>query len=224
MKYYVPKLKRAQTDDSQTEPKEKFGGLPFGLPAERYPICAQCANPLALLVQFVHDPERLDLGREGRGLFVFQCNNGGTCQTWDDESGANACLVIEPEDLTSRTEKVPDGKFEPEKAFRITNWQEHDDEIAPEISRAFYSEREYYNLDDDVFDELYKKITAVTRLGGTPFWIQYPEIPKGGWKLVGQLDDHTGFNFGDAGMGYIFIEEREDPAQLPKGRFLWQCH
>ncbi|GAA2533338.1 hypothetical protein [Pilimelia columellifera] len=54
-------------------------------------------------------------------------------------------------------------------------------------------------------------------LGGEPVWLQGDETPGPGWRLVAQLEDH-GHNFGDAGIGYVFVSPDGD-----EGRFLWQC-
>jgi uncharacterized protein YwqG len=224
MKYYVPILEQAKIYNSQTGLKEKFGGIPFGLSNDKYPFCKQCGNPMGMLVQFVHNSERLNLGREGRILFVFQCNYNGFCETWDADSGANACFIIEPEDLTGQTEKLPDGNVQLEKEFWVVGWQEFDDGVGEKDIPAFFDETKYYEYEEDEFEELIKNVTDNSRLGGVPYWVQYPEVPTGDWSFVGQLDDNTGFNFGDAGTGYIFIENLKDGSQLPKGKFLWQCH
>ncbi len=55
-------------------------------------------------------------------------------------------------------------------------------------------------------------------LGGAPRWLQGDETPGPGWRLLGQLDDSLGYNFGDAGIAYIFVSPDGD-----EGRFLWQC-
>src|SRR4051812_21734030 len=111
MKYYVPKLEESKTYNFQTDLKEKLGGVPFGFITEKYPVCNECHNPMTLLVQFVHNSERLNLGREGRVLLVFQCGENGSCAVWDADSGANNCFIVEPEDLTGQVEKLPDGKI-----------------------------------------------------------------------------------------------------------------
>jgi hypothetical protein len=61
--------------------------------------------------------------------------------------------------------------------------------------------------------------------GPAPAWIQSDETPDCGcgqpMRFVLQLEDAGGggINFGDAGVGYVFLCGRcPDPA-----RFLWQC-
>ncbi|MFD1369405.1 hypothetical protein [Actinoplanes sichuanensis] len=56
-------------------------------------------------------------------------------------------------------------------------------------------------------------------LGGEPTWLQSPAPPGPDWRLVGQLTDRLGHNFGDVGVAYIFVS-----ADRTEGRFLWQCH
>ncbi|GFJ82612.1 hypothetical protein [Phytohabitans houttuyneae] len=55
-------------------------------------------------------------------------------------------------------------------------------------------------------------------LGGEPRWLQGEETPGPGWRFVAQLTDSFGHNFGDAGIGYVFVSPDGD-----EGRFLWQC-
>lgn len=227
MKYFVPKSEKAEEFNFQTEPKEKFGGLPFGLPTDRYPVCEKCENPMALIAQLFHDEERLDLGYAGRFLSIFQCNNikdFSICPTWDLYSGANACFVIDSEELTARVEKLPEGDFEPEKEFWITNWEACEDGLPKEVLETFLDEKKYYEVDEADFEEIYKHLEEITKFVSVPTWIQSPEVPRrGSWKFVGQIDDLTVFNFGDAGIGYIFIEKTVGSANLPEGKFFWQC-
>ena len=42
-------------------------------------------------------------------------------------------------------------------------------------------------------------------LGGEPQWLQGDETPGAGWRLPGRLDDDLGYNFGDAGIAYVFV-------------------
>ena len=55
-------------------------------------------------------------------------------------------------------------------------------------------------------------------LGGTPRWLQGDETPGDGWRLLAQLTDGHGYNFGDAGIAYVFVSP-----DGTRGRFLWQC-
>lgn len=225
MQYFVPVLEETEQFSAEAAFQEKLGGTAFGLTAEKYPICRNCGRPMALLAQLEHDAERLNLGREGRVLFVFQCSNRDYrvgCATWDADSGANACFVVEPEDLTGNTEEIPGERIETEKEFYITDWRVQEDEISEAETVYFLDVESYENIDDETSEDLFEKASSSTKLGSVPYWIQYPDIPEGEWSFVGQLDDDTEFNFGDAGIGYIFIELIKEN-QLPKAKFFWQC-
>ena len=66
------------------------------------------------------------------------------------------------------------------------------------------------------------KLDVRNKFNGEPVFIQEEEFKsRDGWKLLMQLDaTNVPFyiNFGDAGVGYGFINETEDNA-----KFIWQC-
>ena len=108
MRYFVPNSQLAIELPPQSSPHDKLGGIPWGLPPDRWPICSGCGGSQSLLAQFFHHPVHLDLGRSGRVLSVFQCNHDpGMCLTWEGGSGANACFVTELEDLTNELTPLP---------------------------------------------------------------------------------------------------------------------
>ena len=227
MKYFVPQLESITDATAQNVEMEKLGGLPFGLPTEMYPTCKECRKPMSLLAQFIHHEERLNLGKNGRVLSAFQCNNMASdfsvCPNWNADLGANVCFIVEPENLSDRFAKSPEEKIVLENEFLITGWQEMDDGISEEESLFFLDVKKYDAMNDETAKKFCGNLVDGTKLGGVPVWIQYPEIPQGAWKYAAQLDSATGFVFGDAGIGHIFIEKVESALQLPKGKFLWQC-
>ncbi len=60
------------------------------------------------------------------------------------------------------------------------------------------------------------------KIGGTPVFMQGDEFPFGGiCRLLLQLDSCSVpffINFGDAGVGYAFLNDADD-----KAKFLWHC-
>jgi hypothetical protein len=80
---------------------DRVGGLPIGLPDERWPHCGLCERPLAFIGQLTHDDERLDLGREGRVLYAFLCKNiespecGYSAGVPGNEDGAHAIVLVD---------------------------------------------------------------------------------------------------------------------------------
>ena len=255
MKYFVPVLRFAQELPPQTAYQDKLGGIPWGLRSEDWPRCSDCGGSLSLLAQFAHHPERLDLGRPGRVLSIFQCNHHpGECKTWAGGHGANACFVTEPEDLSPGLTAVPADAPFIETEVQVVEWADQDDGLTLEEHRCFFDDATMPD-DDDLMDKLEEKITPDTRLGGTPFWVQSSyEAPEEDWRFVGQLDyiyrlhaapspevakqilggvseafeaanGQTHIcpspNFGDAGIGYVFLRKTEG---TPEGWFFWQCY
>jgi hypothetical protein len=231
MRYDVPYLRLAEELPPQSGPQDKLGGLPWGIRTSLWPTCRDCGKSQSLLAQFVHDPQRLDLGRAGRVLSVFQCNHDiGVCSTWEGGSGANACIITEPEDLMNELSQLPPDSPVIEREARIEEWLVQDDGVDQTRVPSFFSESEFMELSD----EDTAGVTTSTRLGGVPFWMQSPDdAPKGDWRFVGQLDsaysflrapsgspagvvedpDHLegrshfceGPNFGDCGIAYLFV-------------------
>ena len=228
MPYFVPVLRLSSELPRQSAPQDKLGGLPWGLRPSLWPTCKECGKSQSLLAQFVHDSPRLDLGRAGRVLSVFQCNHDpGMCSTWEGGSGANACVVTQPEEMEPGLSSLPADSPQVEREARVVEWRERDDEF-PETGTG--------------------GITTSTRLGGVPFWIQNPDEAPDGWRFIGQLDSTYSFlsaptvgaagvtldsehwegrshycegpNFGDGGIAYLFL--RNTPT-APEGWLFWQC-
>lgn len=199
MLYWKPELALGVLLPEQTETVDKWGGLPWGLPVERWPRCASCGKPLSHLATLTHDSERLDLKGGGRILMVFQCNHDpGGCDTWAAGSGANAVLILEPGDIGSGLTHPPDApnigeatKVEPEA--RVLHWIVSDDGLTPEQAEACYNEDTFNALPGNVLEGLGTDYAA-TKLGGPPFWVQFPEIPGPNVRFVGQFGMYHTFS------------------------------
>ena len=246
MKYFVPDIRLPSELPPQNSVQERLGGVPWGLRSADWPRCSDCGRSQSLLAQLLHDPARLDLGRAGRVLFVFQCNHDpGMCSTWEGGSGANACFVLEPESLSGGPSMQPDDSPAIENEVRIVRWLERDDGLPSSLSASFFDEQKHFALPEETI----ACIPSSTRLGGVPCWIQSPtEAPSDGWRFVGQLDSTYSFlrppatteswvkadaqqwegrshyaigpNFGDGGIAYLFLR---DASPVPEGWFFWQC-
>ena len=233
MKYFIPELAPADDLPAQSLHEDKFGGLPWGLPAERWPTCASCGSPQSLLAQLRHHDDRLDLGKAGRVLFVLACNDDiGRCPTWDMNSGANSCFVVDQDELAEgltlppvshdfpqrRLDRWLDEQVHPE--WRVAQWREGKDGI-PEAYPGFFGLMRGLpdGYDPKEYGSYWSAVPQETKLGSVPFWIQFPELPPGG-RFLGQIDSNCCQAFGDSGLGYIFLT---GPASAPRGWFLWQC-
>lgn len=242
LKYFVPNLILSANLAPQNQLVDQLGGLPWGLAPDQYPICSHCGKSQSLLAQLTHDPDRLDLGRSGRVLFIFQCNHHpGDCPTWEGGSGANACFVLDADQLTNQPTPQPADSPPLDPAARVTQWMAEDDAIASDQISAFFDPEKFWDLPNEITDNVY----FATKLGSVPAWLQSPsEAPGEGWTFVGQLSASYQFlqepapqknvsiypssdgwacegpNFGDGGLGYIFL--RSGSAK-PEGWFFWQC-
>ena len=251
MKYFVPDLDLSSTLPQQARLEDKLGGLPWGLPAARWPMCATCGKPQTLLAELGHSSDRLDLMADGRVLFVFHCNNEpGMCDDWDQDSGGNAAFILERDELCDGQTPVPDPEPPSYPEARVARWLQRDDGLDAGLYSSFFREASYLSLGEEIISS----VPMSTRLGGVPAWIQSAdEAPQGEWRFIGQLDSRYSFfrpmpalggapraldaepdpeqfegrlwstegpNFGDGGIGYLFL--RPSPG-VPQCRFFWQC-
>lgn len=247
MRYFVPDIRLSFEVPAKGNCIERIGGLPWGLPAHHWPTCTECGRHQSLLAQFTHHNDRLNLGRDGRVLFIFQCNHDpGMCDTWLGQSGANACFVLEPEQLLDVQSCIPDSHPSVEREALIVGWLEREDGIPESLRASFFNDSEYLKLPEATLEA----VPQVTQLGSVPAWIQSAdEAPKDGWRFAGQLDSYYSFysapsvpddsirldpqkqcgrshfcqgaNFGDCGIGYFFLRSTGDG--VPEGHFFWQC-
>lgn len=244
MRYFTPQLQLASELPPQAVPADKFGGLPWGLPVHAWPVCSACGHALTPIAQFVHDPVRLDLGRAGRLLSVFQCSRhvDDGCEAAVHGSGANACFVTEPEDLVASLTPLPADAPMLEREARVIAWAEHEDGIKAEDGARFLTPEGLAQVSEYACEG----ITPETRLGGAPYWIHGPDPALAdGWRFIGQLMDYYEFRRAPAlGTDEFWMEDREDgqvyvcdgpnfssgiaylflrdTAGLPEGWFSWQ--
>lgn len=202
MRYYVPELALGRLLPTQTTLEDKFGGLPWGLPPERWPLCRECGKPLTHLAQLSHHPERLDLGREGRSVLVFECyHNPGLCETWSAESGANAVLFLDPKGSVGGLAVPPESertKTAVGLEARVLSWVAADDLMREEDYPLFFDSRRMVNrLDADEEGEFEAALESVyrgTKLGSGPSWLQTAdEGPPSPYHFVAQFDSRFRF-------------------------------
>ncbi len=241
MRYFVPDIRVAEEAPTCIE---RLSGVPWGLPKERWPKCSQCGGHQSLIAQFQHHADRLDLGREGRMLFVFHCEKDpGMCDDWEPFSGGNACFVVEPENLQHGETAIPAGGLPIEHSVRVVNWIERDDGLPATLTDYFRNDAQHLGLPEEV----HAQVKWGSRLGGFPNWMQSAEEAPQGWDFVAQLDSSYSFysppaqsqpwisddpekfegrthigkgpNFG-FGLGYVLLRRRAN--DVPEGCFFWQ--
>ena len=149
----------------QQKLEDKFGGLPWGFPRERWPKCRHCNAPMNLLAQLSHHSRRLNLGKKGRILLAFQCDTAETCPNYEGGSGANAVVFQEADELGSGVTPAPHPEMTVYTETRVVRWRE----------RARFSQ------------------TETTLTGGRPHWFQNEEDPPPPWRFALQMQFHYYF-------------------------------
>ncbi len=146
--------------------------------------------------------------------------------TYEPDGGENA-VILQPGVLTVPTKELAQGptlyrmvgkaghdRLQPEPCeFAVTVIEEEDTE--------FVSEDERWNMSEAEAKAVPGKLDE-NKIGGTPVFMQGDEFPfPGRCRVLLQLDSCTvpfSINFGDAGVGYAFLNQAGDQA-----KFLWQC-
>ncbi|MBM2623170.1 hypothetical protein JIG36_47505 [Actinoplanes sp. LDG1-06] len=190
-------------------PVTKLGGEPTWLQEPQWPLSRSRKRPMPFIGQF-----RLDDGAdEPRLAYVFMSD----------------LFIFDMEDEEAAGEDMDDDEDEIDYAI--------DDTFAPDGGEnaviiqpgglvppfvMVQGQRTGPSFTEDhlpVDDEPTGDDSPWEFLGGEPVWLQGPDSPGPGWRLVGQLTDRLGHNFGDGGIAYVFVSP-----DGTEGRFLWQCH
>lgn len=189
MKYCVPELVLGALSPPQTQLVEKFGGLPWGLPVGKWPLCRECGNPQTHLATFTHSAERLDLGAEGRIVMVFRCGhspNETNCDTTIANGGANAVVFLDAHELGTGLTEPPVLGTPKQIEMRVTAWVEEHDLVTPELEPSFLSGDSYWQY-DEATEAVSASITDGAKLGSVPAWVQGGEDVDLAFRFAAQL-------------------------------------
>jgi hypothetical protein len=206
-------------------PTFKLGGKPVFISHLENPICKHCGQSMDFIGQIPLD-KPINFSKRFKMAYIYMCpgkfDSRGwlECDTFQAFSGSNAVLL--QEDLGQII--IPDIKPSiVDYSIKITPVQE------PNIDTSDYEN----------FHDLVVEVKMTTKIGGVPAWIQNNENPicpvcHKPLRFVAQIDseldgplpadpthwsEYNTYNFGDAGMGYVFICENDC---LENGAFLWQ--
>jgi hypothetical protein len=197
-------------------PLPKFGGQPNWLADPQWPL-----TPAGLPMRFVCQlpVPQISENHSGRMFYLFVSDDPDD-QTWDAEAGGNA-VVLQPGPFEPHISVVPQ-----ETGPTLERWIEpaSQDRRAPLVDRRVPTPVEYavdlVPIPDALPDDSEHQLAS--RLGGQPRWLQNEEsIANGPWRFAAQIDscsDDYELNFGDAGVGYVFVS-----LDGRRARFLWQC-
>lgn len=187
MRFYRPRFVLAALQGPQASLISKLGGLPWGYPADQWPVCNGCAEPQSLVAQLEHNPPALDLGTDGGVLHLFFCANVGCARYGTGLSTA----VLLPNDalgygLTAQPLSRDAAQSINGEAW-ITAWDSFDDAVQPDQVAAFYDYRAHMALPDEIANPFDFDPRWSCKAAGVPYWtgngvtleartIPYPEF------------------------------------------------
>ncbi len=238
--------------------ESKLGGVPFMPEGGEWPVNTKDGKKLYFLIQLNFEEMPHMEGYPEKGLLqVFIANDDLYGADFDNETNQEGFRVLFYEDISNPMEEeeiikmIPEvdeeeflTPFESKDSFAIyfklmpvcisINDYRFDDfynSIKEELPKELVAE-EWYNLDDEILNELYKdkRIDATgSRIGGYPFFTQsdpreYEEDMQD-YELLFQIDTHDGIiMWGDSGVANFFIK-KEDLASKDFSKVLynWDC-
>lgn len=197
-------------------PVTKLGGQPVWLAAPQWPLSKALGVPMGFIGQFEILPDVVG-ACEARMAYLFMTDTIAAVETWLPDGGENA-VVLQPGSYDGPSAPLETGPTLHEAVFDEHRVRQPD---APCEYRVMLEAGEDPEGLDEDSDE-YAALIDESKIGGVPGFFQSPEYPgPGNWRLLAQLDAGivpAGPNFGDAGIGYLFLSE-----DGRVGKFLWQC-
>ncbi|MDB6027593.1 MAG: hypothetical protein JWM68_3816 [Verrucomicrobiales bacterium] len=207
----------------------KFGGQPVWLETPEWPVSKTTRQPMRFVCQIaLSQVEALKSGPANMAyVFITDDDGSATAETWKHEGGENA-VILQTGSRPFSTAGTPVGPTLERwcDAGRLSIFQKLTGGKSEKVRRECEFAVGLIAREDPVdFDNLSEADTEAglgSKLGGTPRFIQDSEYPDDGpWQLLAQIDSCKvpfEINFGDAGVGYVFLSEDGKSA-----KFLWQC-
>ncbi|HSY19967.1 MAG TPA: DUF1963 domain-containing protein [Candidatus Acidoferrales bacterium] len=208
----------------------KFGGQPVWVGAPQWPLSKSTGKPMRFIGQIALGSGMFNPTNAQMAYLFMTDGEEHVDGTWEPDGGENAVILQPGQAPTIKTEPLTEGPtlyrmvkklfhkmLVPQACeFAVKLTAEEDPDFADEAERA------KWDKNDDAKWEAYASALDGNKIGGSPLFIQSTEFPgPGKWRLVLQLDaTKVPFyvNFGDAGVGYLFLSEDGQVA-----KFLWQC-
>jgi hypothetical protein len=237
MIYYTPTFQSVPKETEQTAFVEKYGGLPWGIPQKEWPHCVECGATMSHVATLKHDSERLNLGKDGRVVLIFMCEeNPGMCETWDTNSGANTVIFLDESQLYPKITLPPTPNTVVLPEARVLAWEQKEDSVKEEDYPLYFNNSDYFalgkqeNEDDEEEEDDSMSPDSGFKLGSVPCWVQGAEEgPEEPFRFVAQLspivkasdtDQLEVATYGDYGLAYLFVLP---DTEKPEGAFFWQC-
>jgi uncharacterized protein YwqG len=209
-------------------PVTKFGGQPVWIGAPQWPLSKELGAPMRFICQIALD-EEIFPGCSGKMAYIFMTDSEEYVDgTWEPDGGENAVIIQPGEKLLVSVKNIVNGpslqnyvsveghdRLQPQNVILEVQCILNDD---PD----FISQDHFSVMSEEQLQAYCDKLSG-NKIGGTPGFLQNDEFPNDShsWKLLLQIDScgvPFSINFGDAGIGYAFINE-----DASIGKFLWQC-
>lgn len=197
------------------DPVTKFGGQPAWVTELTWPLSRSTGQPMRFIGQVSLYPGIVgDIDARMAYVFMTDLMDEYVDDTWDPNSGENA-VVLQPGRYAGEAAPTAEGPT----LYRMVRGETPGRLVPEPCEFAVSLEPEEEAAGSGETDESLEG----NKIGGTPWFIQEPEYPDDStaWRLLLQLDSASVpfyVNFGDAGVGYVFLSEDGQMAG-----FLWQC-
>ena len=221
-------LNFAESSTPICDPVTKFGGQPVWIDDPAWPLSRQTGKPMTFIAQIALS-DQLGLTTSAGMAYVFMTDDVDgeyVDGTWEPDGGENA-VILQPGTTSVPTTPEHEGPslYRMVKKPGMDRLQPEPCECAVELVEAedveFVSEADRWRMSKEESAAVTGKLDE-NKVTGTPVFMQGDEFPfESGSQLLLQLDScgvPFSINFGDAGVGYVFLNASGDEA-----RFLWQC-
>jgi uncharacterized protein YwqG len=220
------KIDFIETKEPIREAVTKFGGQPVWIEKPEWPLSKETGKPMEFICQ-IKLSDNLFPDSKAQMAYLFMTNDDEYVDgTWECDGGENAIILQPgiPQVPVAELVKGPTIKkyieaqgsdlLQPKEVeFSAQLEVKNEPDYAPQEIRRKW--------DSDQFQEYAQSLDG-NKIAGTPIFLQGDEFPQGDtYNLLIQLDStQVPFfvNFGDAGIGYGFINKDGTVA-----KFLWQC-
>ena len=160
---FKPIFSLAATQEPQSKLRSKFGGRPWGLPAEKWP------KNMALLAQLVHEPPMIDLG----GDYVLHIWHWNTFEDYldppDYEFRCHFSTLVPKSELGKELTPAPVGQKLIGEVY-IDKWEKFDDHVPDEWLPGFFDPEEHASLMEKETGKIRFGGGLLTKFGGPPCW------------------------------------------------------
>lgn len=211
-----------------SNPLTKFGGQPLWVDEPAWPLSRETGNQMRFIGQIeLREEYGFKSSAKVAYLFMTEEEDGEFVDgTYEPDGGENA-VILQPGSSGAPTTNTAEGPtlFKMVKVEGKDLLQPQTCEFEARLNEAddidFVSEEDRFKMPEKEVEAATGKLDE-NKIGGSPAFMQGDEFPfEGTCQLLLQLDSCSvpfSINFGDAGVGYAFLNEDGTEA-----KFLWQC-